>query len=427
MNYYFLSLILLNILFLVISSATSKKKYGTTICASTFYWFSWVSVEIACLICDEYEWTVKPISDIAINYIFVAHLGAFMGFLLCDLTSKFKENVTSDKLIDNCNYLIHRFSKPVYLLTLIFGLLILRERISIIGFNLNFLTKAREIFNLNEFNILIWFGTHFSIIISIFMILYGLIDSKTGFDIKRIIYPTLIAAPLNIASGTRTFLVAYLLPYGVSYLLAKSKLHNAAHSPKRNLLSSFAVIIFIFFIFSLLGQLRGNEGKADDFNPVALILGWPASTLTALESWLPAAIDSPSTMGTLSFEWPSRVLSKLNLINYDGYVKIVGDVANNFRLLDSDSSDVVPKSIIPDLIFDFGKNLLIFCMMILCYLLQYISVNYSKVNIFKHSIACVSIIAASLTIQQSIFSSSLSITLVWAYIFYKFGIPRKYN
>ncbi len=97
------------------------------------------------------------------------------------------------------------------------------------------------------------------------------------------------------------------------------------------------------------------------------------------------------------------------VIIFDSYIYYFQDTNN--------PAWAIPKSIIPDIIFDFGKNAVLWIMFIISYLFQYFSLRFSAKGVFLHTIAVLAFVGSFMTIQMSPLSPGVAVTIFWAGIF----------
>lgn len=351
-----------------------------------------------------------------INTISTFHRGACVGFLIGSiLVGSRKRGLHFQKRTSNLfyfsKYLTEKISHKVINILLIVGIIFFVQRISVVGFNLNFFTSAREIYLEKEFNFFSWLGTHLSVIVYTFIIIQGVFDGFEKMNLKKLFKIILYCSPLFLANATRTFLLYPFIYYFSSLLLIRSSLGRVDFLLKRKEIVIFSSSILTFLIiFAVIGFYRGGYGN--EFNLYLLILSWPVSTSFALESWLIAANNSQSLSGLLSFEWFINFFDKLGLMDYSSERDILDNIKYGFQN-SNNPAHVIPKSIIPEIIFDFGVNSLFLVTLVITMVSQIVSISFLGRGLIKHTIATLTFIAMFMTIQTSIFSAGFITSIFW--------------
>ena len=110
------------------------------------------------------------------------------------------------------------------------------------------------------------------------------------------------------------------------------------------------------------------------------------------------------------------MIDRLGLINTQPAQEAISHIVRNFYSI-GDSAGVIPKSIIPDLIFDFGVGGIFWGMLAAAFCLQISSIRLAGKGIFSHGLAAMSLQAAFMTIQGSIFTSGFCVVLFWTFMF----------
>lgn len=413
------SLLIQLIVFFVINTIFGKLLNGTIILGSSSFWFGWF-----CLLLGAKSFTEDGLMDalgfLELKYISIFHQGAFFGFLFGSFLLLFSKKKTrldtnnQNKLQKVVDFLLEKVSNKILYALFFVGLVFLIQRIATVGLNLSFFTNARAVYNERGFNFFSWLGNHLSVLVSVFIVIQGIKDGYTQMNIKRLFRIILFASPLFLANATRTFLIFPLINYFASFLLTRSSL-----SIKKGLLNRREIINFssllglMLLIFSLIGFIRGGYGE--DFNIVYTILSWPVSTAYALDSWLYAATVSQGTNGLLTFDWFANFLERIGLLDFSEEKLILQQVNQGF-VLSNDSASVIPRSMIPDLIFDFGKRNVFITIFFIASISQIIIQKLKNQSIFKHQIATGFLISMFMTIQNNIFSPGFVIAIFWSLI-----------
>lgn len=396
----------------------------TLISSATSFFFAWTFLLWGTNYAINQKW-IKEVSLVSNEFIFYFLINAFGGIILATLIFPIKRNFDKFQLLyENSSIILNKLSNKFLGLLFILGSMFLYYRLSTIGFSFEYLSEVRAVFNQGDRLFIDKVATHISIIVSLLIILIGVRDSKEGVNLKYIGLVILSAAPLGLANGGRTFLLNYVILYLASLFLAKGLYgENKLILSKKEWFSISIYICILLFIFALLGFIRGGYGK--EFDPLYTILIWPISTMGALDTWLNIAIHSNSTNGYFTFGWFSQFFSSVGILNYTNEINAIKRIFTNL-IATANSAAVIPKSIIPELIFDFGKQGVFAGIFFAMFILQFFSLRFAGKGIFLHSLASLSIVAAFQTIQTSIPTPPIIITLFWASVF-AIAIKIKYK
>lgn len=410
------TLIVITLFLGIISVFIGKIATKTWVSANTGYWMGWLFVITATWVCQVYLGSHGEVSSIAIRKILELHYGAFIGFLIASLVVKKPASKSSNlkNIYKRSQFIINKFSYKLYGLLFIVGLLFLGERISIVGFDLDYFSNARTIYIQKESLKILRIGSHLGVAISFIIILVGVSDAYKSLNLKRLILVILASAPLGLANAGRAFLLNYLLIYIASLLLFRSLMSTGRLLSRDETIRLVTIFTCMLIIFSIIGFLRGGYGV--QYNPIYTILVWPASSLMALDSWTKAALILPTTNGINTFGWPSDLLHRFGLIDIAREKETMAYVLTYFDRM-NDSAKVIPRTIIPDLIFDFGEYGVFWGMIVIAVSLQFITVVLPRRGVFSYSLAVMSLLAAFYTIQGSIFSPGFCVALLWAGMF----------
>lgn len=388
------------------------------ITAALAYWVGWVFLILGASIALKNDW-ISNIGDVAFFYIMQLHYGAFIGFLLASIISNLnKKNynpILNNNLFNHANFIYERISGKALAFLFIFGTIFLIQRVSVIGINPDYLSNVRDVYNERNISFISKIGSHLGVIVNFIIIMIAVRDARHGINSKNLIITILAAAPLGIANGGRIFLLSYLLFYMCSFLLARKHYGNIKYILKWNEWKKVTTIFgSLLIVFALMGFNRGGYG--DSFNPFFTILIWPVSTIWAMDSWIIEAMSSKSTNGLNTFGWLFDIAHRLGIYSFYEEKEIISSTLHFFEMTHN-SASVIPRSIIPDLIFDFGTKGVFWGMLIISLLLQLFTLNFSGRGIFFHTLATLSLLAAFMTIQNSVITPGFSVTLFWAAIF----------
>lgn len=389
----------------------------TWISANTAYWVGWIFVLFATYICDVNGWGYKRVTELALSNILKLHLGAVAGFFFATvLCHNYQANNASLKQVYiQSENIVTLFSKKFYLILFLVGLLFLSERLAATGFDHNYLTEARSLYNQRNVSTMVRFGTHISVIVVFMTILLGVVDAVRGLNITRLLLVITASAPLSLANAGRAFLLSYLLIYTTSFFLYRSMQRKEKQLlTAQETIKISSVFVLMIFIFSVMGFHRGGYGVL--YNPFRAVLSWPAASIFALDSWTKAALTLPSTQGLNSLGWIADIMDRISLVDYSAEKNLMGSIVHHFRNI-NDSAAVIPRTIIPDLIMDFGEKSLIYSMAFIAFCSQLLSIRIPHLGIFSFSLATLTILAIFQTIQSSIFSPGFCVATFWAFIF----------
>jgi hypothetical protein len=160
-----------------------------------------------------------------------------------------------------------------------------------------------------------------------------------------------------------------------------------------------------------MGFLRGGYGEK--FDILYTIVIWPVSTLTAMDDWVAAALTSERTYGLNTFGWFANIFSRFGLIDTTSTTNAMQSVLYYFEDVNN-SARVIPRSILPDIIFDFGSQSVFFVMALIAFLLEFVSRRFVGAGIFLHVLAVQAFFSSGMTIQISIFNPPVVVALFWA-------------
>jgi oligosaccharide repeat unit polymerase len=388
----------------------------TWVSAAAAYWFGWIFVLIAALVCEYKDWNYAPVTSFACENINQLNFGAFIGFVVgSSLAGKSDSNRylhKKEKFLWQAEWLLSKFTGKILGIVFVLGIIFFVIQIRQVGFNSDSVTNLRQIYTERQFSLVGWLGTHLSMIASSLIILVGAVDANRGMNIKRLVMFILSAAPLQLGNGGRIFLLSFLLLYLFSFFCMRAVLPlDRALLSRKEALQLVSVLTACLFLFSILGFVRATN--LEEFNPLELILGWPASSIAALNSWITAASNSPPTHGVLLFDWPGMFLHKLGIINIYQEKMLLMETTFQF-MMKNDSAAVIPRTIIPDLIFDFGAKGVFWGMLYLAICLQFFSIRCAGKGLFWHSLACMCLNSSFMTVQLIIFNPGFCVVLIWA-------------
>lgn len=412
LNIVLIQTLVLGIISVILTKLISK----TLISASISYWFGWSFLIIGTATAVNNGW-FNNISSQSLNYISQLHFGAFIGFFVGTLLSSRpkKNGIGYYNLIYQSNFVVNKVTGKVLLILFVLGMIFLIIRIQLVGFNLNYFTNVREVFNETKVTRIGWVATHLAVIMTLIVILSGLTDAIGGMNFKRLLLITLATAPLALANGARGFLIGYLIKYLASLFMWRGLSGRYKYLlPKNEWFTIFTYIVVAMSIFSVIGFIRGGWG--DKLNMAYTIIVWPTSTVGALDSWIPAALTGNSTHGLLTFGWFAGTMHRFGIMDLSSELKVIPSLQHYFTST-GNSAASIPKSIIPDLIFDFGANGVFWGMLIISFILQIISISFQGKGLVRHTLAVLSVLGAFNTIQSSVYTNEFAAIIIWVILF----------
>lgn len=393
------------------------------ICAGVAFWTGWIFLISGGLIAINENWL--NIGTHFASYLSVMFDGALAGFLLATpLAAARKPHYRYQFLVGISKRFFDKFGKKVLVALLVVGTIFLLQRVATIGFSIDYLTTARIAYNeRSSGSLLLQIGSHLSVITTMFIILRGVYDSYYGVDVRIVGLIILCGAPLGLANAGRTFLMSYLLAYLASLLLSRAHFSSLRFVlTLREFKAVGAMFLTLITIFAIMGYLRGGYG--DKLDIFYTILIWPVSTLGAMDSWVISATSSERTYGINTFGWVVDFLARVGLIDISDVSRVLGNTLYYFERT-HDSAAVVPRSILPDLIFDFGPDAIFPSMMILALSLEILVSRFAGYGIFLHVLAVQCLFASFMTIQNSVVAPGFAVTIFWSAVFSQFVKYRR--
>lgn len=417
--------LLVLILFLGLINIFFNRIINKTILSASFcFWLAWFLLMLGSISFINND-LMNSFSQIEIDTFYTFFVWCFWGFLfgtVFSYRSFNNNNTTIFKLTAFSEYIIKNYFNKALNIVLLTGTIFFITRLNQVELSSSFFAEVRDIYNEREFNFFQWLGTHFIVIVYFLLILLGVRDAKTGFKINLLLKTILFASPLFLANGTRTFLISPFLYYVVSFLLVRGSLKKRLFNSKELII--FSTLLFSsLLLFSFIGYSRGGYGNT--FNLYLPIIGWPVSTTQEFYNWLDASMSSEPTNGFLTFGWFASLFDNLQLLSFEYEKNQFNNILEGF-IASNNATAFVPRSIIPDLIFDFGYNNLAISSFILAFAIQFVSNILKSKSIISHTISVVLLISAFMTIQNSIFSPGTVVLIFWSVIF-NFLIRNKFK
>lgn len=394
--------------------------------ASLAFWFGWwFLVSGGALVVDR-GW--REIELYSAPYIELLFHGAFAGFLVGTLVGALRKPPQHYlELVNLSNYLLEKFGRRVLWSLFLIGGVFFAQRVAMVGLSFDYLSEVRAAYNLRQGSAMLRIGSHLSVLMTAMIAVRGIQDSYYGVNIRALLITIAAGAPLGLANGGRAFLMSYTLTYLVSLLLCRSHFSRSPLGLNAQELFRFGgLIAFLLTIFALMGFLRGGYGS--ELNVLYTVIIWPVSTLQAMDSWVLTAIGSDRTFGLHSFGWLADFAGRIKLIDVSEASGVMRDVLWGFEDTNN-SARVIPRSILPDLIFDFGEGGIFVGMAGIAFLLEFVTARYPGRGLFRHLLATQCLLGSFMTIQNSVVSPGFAITLFWGAVLtyaarkYRWSIP----
>ena len=383
------------------------------ISASLAFWFGWWFLVSGGVLAVDMGW--RKIELYSAPYLEMLFHGAFVGFLVGALVGSHRKPAKRYlQLVVLSDYLLNTYGRRVLWALFLTGGVFLVQRLVTTGLTLDYLSEVREIYNQRQGGALLRIGSHLSVLMTTLIIIRGIRDSYHGADIRGLMVTIAAGAPLGLANGGRAFLLSYTLAYIASFLLCRSHFsRNTLGFNVGELLRVGILIAFLLTIFALMGFLRGGYG--DELNVLYAVVIWPVATFQAMDSWVFAAIESDRTYGLHSLGWLADFAGRIKLIDLSEATGVMRDVLWGFEETNN-SARVIPRSILPDLIFDFGENGIFVSMAVIAFLLEYVTTRYTGRGLFLHVLAVQCLLGSFTTIQNSVVTPGFAIVIFWGVV-----------
>lgn len=380
------------------------------ISASLAFWFAWWFLVFGGALVVERGW--REIALYSAPYVEMLFHGAFVGFLVGTLVGAFgKPPQHYLKLVDLSEYLLDTYGRKVLWALFLMGGAVFVQRVATLGLSFDYLSEVRGIYNQRQGSALLRIGSHLSVLMTTLIVVRGIRDSYYGVNIRGLLITIAAGAPLGLANGGRMFLMSYTLAYLASLLLCRSHFsRNLLGLNAQELFRFGGLIALLLTIFAVMGFVRGGYG--DELNVLYTVIIWPVSTFQAMDTWVFTAIGSDRTYGLNSFGWLADFAARLKLIDVSEARGVMQDVLLDFEDTHN-SARVIPRSILPDLIFDFGEGAIFVSMAVIAFLLEFVTARYPGRGLFLHVLAVQCLLGSFTTIQNSVISPGFAITIFW--------------
>lgn len=378
--------------------------------ASLAFWFGWWFLVSGGALVVEKGW--REIGLYSAPYIEMLFHGAFAGFVIGTLVGAANKPPQHYlKLVAISDYLFDTYGRKVLWALFVMGGVFLAQRVAMVGLSFDYLSEVRSIYSQREGGALLRIGSHLSVLMTTLIVVRGIRDSYYGVNIRGLLITIAAGAPLGLANGGRTFLMSYTLAYLSSLLLCRSHFSRnplAVNAQELYRLGGFIVLLLI--VFAVMGFVRGGYG--DELDVVYTVIIWPVSTFQAMDTWVFTAIGSDRTYGLNSLGWLSDFAARLTLIDVSEVRDVMEDVLLGFEVTHN-TARVIPRSILPDLIFDFGEGGIFASMAVIAFLLEFVTSRYPGRGLFLHVLAVQCLLASFMTIQNSVISPVFAINIFW--------------
>lgn len=384
------------------------------VCAALAFWVGWIFLIAGGMIIANEGWA--NIRTQSAPYMSTLFNGAFVGFLIgTSLAGGSKPRTEYLMLVEVARRFFKKFGKRVLLMLFLIGAIFFAQRLETVGFSASYLGDVRAVYSERNYSFLQQAGSHLMVLTTMFIILRGVYDSYYGVNVRVLFLAILCGAPLGMANGSRIFLLNFFLAYVASLLLSRAHFSELRyHLMAREVRDLGGGLLVLLTVFAIMGYQRGGYGE--ELNIAYTILIWPVSTLGAMDSWVSSAIMSEGTYGLNTFGWVFDFLSRIGLIDISSATTMLHETLYYFQT-SNNSAAVIPRSILPDLIFDFGPGALFFSMMTVAIILETLTSRNAGRGIFRHVLAVQCLVASFSTIQNSVLSPGFSVSILWAAVF----------
>lgn len=378
---------------------------------ATAYWFGWIAVLSLTYVTELCNWLPYHFSARALSVIERMHIGALLGFTLASLVNtRSRYALHEARSLSQDVTRIHSYLSTRLLLSLFgIGLVLFAERVARGGLDL---TGLRQLYNERSGSFLGWIGSHLTVLCGVLIGSEAVYDARATFNLKKLVLFVLASAPLSLAYGGRIFLLAFPLHYFASFLLLRSWSRRGVKLLSwRELGHAGLLLIVLLLIFAIMGFTRGGYGHR--LNVVRTIVVWPVSSVAALDSWSQQAGAERPTYGTLLFDTPLRWLERLGVLrNSRSGAERMDQIVAYFRSKTMTAA-VIPPTIAPTLIIDFGESGILASSMALAFAIELAAGLLAVRGWIQHRVASQLVVASFMTIQFNPFQSAFFAALAW--------------
>ncbi|MEO0272972.1 MAG: O-antigen polymerase [candidate division WOR-3 bacterium] len=395
-----------------------------------FFLVAWTTLLNFTIFIEKIGGLYKPITQISVYYIIKYVVWSGFGLLIANIVpvpsinqKKYSFHLYDPKL-HSFIYYYNKYSKILFVFFLILSMsLLINKIVSTRTFSLSWFYSIRLDYLERKSNTFDWFLTHISNILLGVLIVSAAADAITEnkFDIKKIVLFTLVTAPLGLSKGGRGYLFSGLIHYSITYLSCiKPKMMKKYIKTNISILLFIPIVLVILsFVFASFGELR--ESTSGKF--YIDVMAWISATVAALDSWISMAATYGRTNGGCIFNWFFVKLHSVGLTSTHSTFPFI--LCSQELALASDTAWSIPPSMIPGILFDFGKSFFGLIAFTITFVFEYTS------RIFSQSVLIHSVIRSFLsitlfwTIQQIYLFGSSSIVLIFWPILLILILPSK--
>jgi hypothetical protein len=386
--------------------------------ASVFY-LTWCGVIAAAIVSDYYGWSYHEAGALAESEMLTMHSLAFIGFLLATILTKQRRSKPTQEwcnVLKDESTLLKDYQLVLLCAMFLFGCMALFSALhgaaastisgsTINGLRTNFVGK--------ELTWAQWVSTHISVLCTLIVIVAAAEDGAKGRPrLGTLAVVTLAGMPLAISEGGRGFILAGLTWYMFSYLSASASCSRLKKETAREIFRTFAApVCGLLFLFGTLGYWRNQP--AAEFNPLRHVLSWPASSISALDVWCEAARRTDVHPGYYSLQYPMVLLDRMGFITLEAASETERAILLAMQA-SGDTAWCIPKTVIPELIFDFGSAGSKIAIVVLAFLLQWISIAARRSGLVSHVFATMSLLWAFQTVQGGLLNPAACLVIAYA-------------
>jgi hypothetical protein len=389
----------------------------TWISAATAYWVGWLFVIGACAVSDYYSWNNRYATQAACDSILTLHISAAVGFTLGSLMAgRVERRLTVPaalQSVQRSQRVLELLSRNVLFTVFVLGCAFLTNSAAAAGgFSLR---DVRSAYIDHDIGVIELVATHAYMLLCALAALRGTQDGIVGARIKWLGTLIVASAPLGLGNAGRIFLLQVLLIYSFPFMLSRSQAPQRSGSQKRHELRQLLALgLACVVAFALIGGLR-NRSDGESRNPLMEVLAWPASSIDVLDSWISVAENFTPADGGVSFEWLARNLERFHLVDLSD---VHNELAAATRRLgvEGDNAAYVPKTIIPELIMDFGRTAFPVAMAITAVILQFVSVRLRGRSPFATVVAAMALFGAFCSVQGGVLRPDVCLVVFWTLV-----------
>lgn len=387
-------------------------------CGSTWHLFflSWGALLFVTKVCLVNAWPGISFTEYSgglVNHFLVGCSLGYVGAILL-VTGRPTTKREAFETIKTAEFIVERISTNVLLALFLLGMLFFIIRVSQTGFSGTMLSDLRVLYGTESGGLLFRVSSHVFVVSQIIMLASGVLDAKTGINLWRVFLVTLACAPLSLAQGGRTFLVAGFMYYTLSFwctrLVIKSENNKSYWNDFSKITGAFALAMLAF---AALGFARGGYG--DEFNALRTIFVWPASSLRALDSWGHWSEAYTPSIGSTILNFPNSLLIRFGILEDTPISTMLTDGAARFMRL-NDSSWCCPPTIIPYLILECGIANLALSSFFFGFLLEATVRLYTCRSWMLQSLSCQLLYIAAMSIQINAFNEMFFAMMFWSFV-----------